>query len=282
MFPLFNLNGKIVTADQPHFYATNRSLKYGDGLFEGMRLMNGEILFFEDHISRLLEGMEALQLKTPDHFTSAYFYKLIYDLLIANKIEENVIIRIQVYRAGAGLYEPAKDEVEFFIELLQVPADSFAWYEKGISVGIFKEWKKDLNPAMNFKTSNSLVYVMASRWKREMKLDDALLINTSGNVCDGTSATVFLWKNKKLVTPPLAEGAIRGVMRKQVMEFTSTQSIAIEEKIVTENDILTADEIFLTNISRGVRWVEWIGEKKYGYELTRQVAIDFYKSLSLL
>ncbi len=285
MFPFINLNGRIVTANHPHFFSGNRSLKYGDGLFETMQLRNGEILFFQDHLTRLFDGMDAIGLAKKSDFTStsAYFYKVIYDLLIANKIQSNVIIRLQLFRKADGFYEPSGDEYEFFIELFTVPKDSFTWTEKRITTGIYKEWKKGFNPAMNFKTSNSLLYVMAARWKRDKKLDDALILNDRENICDATSSNVFYIKDRKVFTPPLSDGGIRGVIRKNLIELINQLPAniieSVEERTVTEDELLQSDEIFLTNSSLGIRSVEKIGEKNFSSTLTEKIAFEFYKSL---
>jgi len=286
MFPFFSLNGKIVTVDHPHFFSGNRSLKYGDGLFESLKLHESEILFYEDHLARLFDGMDATGIAKRSDFTStsAYFYKVIYDLLIANKVQDDVMIRLHLFRSGSGLYEPVSDEYDFFIELLPVPSGSFIWNGNRITAGIYREWRKGLNPAMNYKTASSLMYVMASRWKRDAKLDDAIVLNTNGNICDATSSNVFFIKGKKIFTPSLSEGGIKGIVRKNLIQLINLQSINkiagnVEEKTVTEEELLQADEIFLTNISRGIRPVGKIGERIFSSELTKEIALEFYKTL---
>lgn len=286
MFPYINLNGSVVTANHPHFFSGNRSLRYGDGLFETMQLRNGEILFFQDHLARLFDGMDAIGLEKKSDFTStsAYFYKVIYDLLIANKIQANVIIRLQLFRKADGFYEPSGDEYEFFIELLQVPEGSFTWTGKGITAGIYQEWKKGIHPAMNFKTTSSLLYVMAARWKRDMQLGDVIILNEKGNVCDAASSNIFFIRKGKVVTPSLNEGGINGVVRKNLIQLINLRQLtnitgSVEERTVTEDELLQSDEIFITNISRGIRPVEKIGEKSFSSRLTEEIAVEFYNSL---
>jgi len=284
LFPFLNYNGKIIPANQPAFHSGNRSLRYGDGLFESLHLMDGEILFFEDHFDRLMEGMKVLGITKTIDFDSAYFYKHICNLFIANKIQEDVMIRVQVFRTNGGLYEPLSDKAEFFIELTPVPADSFSWNENGITAGIFREWEKQMNPAMNYKTSNSLVYVMAARWKRDMKLDDAVVLNTRGHICDATSSNIFLIKGSKILTPSLEEGGVGGVVRKNLIQLINRKSIKditepVEERTVKEEELFAADEVFLTNSSRGIRWIKSIGEKQFESNLTRKIAEEFYSYL---
>lgn len=277
--PFIILNGKIVSSQQPHFISTNRALRYGDGLFEGMRVMNGEFLFYEDHIERLLNGMNSLGFAAPENFFSAYLFKIITDLLIANKISGDAIIRLQFYRADAGLYEPMTDEADLFIEIVDAAPGGFKWNENGISIGVYDEWKKDFNPAMNFKTCNSQVYVMASRWKRDHKLDDALILNSKGNIADATSSNVFIWVENKLVTPVLTEACIGGVVRKNLIAAARKNNIEVEERAVSINEIHIADEIFLTNISKGIRWVKSLGEKKFRNSNTKKLTELFYENI---
>ncbi len=283
--PFILLNGNIVSGNQPHFISTNRALRYGDGLFEGMRVKVNRlptrpiILFFEDHLERLLNGMKALGFAVPENFSPAYFFNLITELLIANNVSGDAIIRIQVYRADAGLYEPVNDQIEFFIESFESSVDSFIWNENGISIGFYNEWKKDFNPAMNYKTCNSQVYVMASRWKRDNMLDDALILNSKGNIADATSSNLFLWKENKLITPALTEACIGGVVRKNLIAFARQNNIAVEERAVSINEIQNADELFLTNISKGIRWVKSIGEKHFNHSETKRLTELFYKNV---
>lgn len=270
------LNDKIIPANEPAFFSSNRALRYGDGLFEGMRILNGEFIFFEDHFSRLIKGMQTLGFTIPAHFAPTYFYKKITDLLIANKATSEAIIRIQVYRSGAGLYEPITDGVEFFIETFDTVNGSFKWPVDGISVGLFTDWKKEMNPAMNFKTCNSQIYIMASRFKHDNGFDDVLLINSTDNIADATSSNVFIWKENKLITPALSEACIAGVIRKNLLATAVQNSISIEEKSVTEADVLNADELFLTNVSRGIRPVISYKNKQYKTRLTSKIAELFY------
>ncbi|GDX50964.1 branched chain amino acid aminotransferase [Bacteroidota bacterium] len=277
--PFISLNGKIVSATQPHFISTNRALRYGDGLFEGMRILNGEFLFYEDHIERLLNGMNAFGFAVPEIFSPAYFFKLLSELLIANKISGDAVIRIQVYRADAGLYEPVNDNVDFFIESFDASADSYKWNEKGISIAVYDTWKKDFNPAMNYKTCNSQVYVMASRWKRDNKLDDALILNSKGNIADATSSNVFMWKENKLITPSLTQACIGGVVRKNLIACARENNIEAEEREISIDELLNADEIFLTNISKGIRCVKNFNQKQYGHTKTKRLVHQFYSMI---
>ncbi len=279
--PFFNLNHKIIPVNEPTFISANRALRYGDGIFEGLRVLNGEFIFFEDHISRLISAMSALGFSIPENFTSAFFHKLISELLIANKVSSEAIIRIQVYRASAGLYEPMTDDVEFFIETFDSVPDSFKWPGLSISAGLFSDWKKEFNPAMNFKTCNSQVYIMASRWKRNAGFDEALLLNSNGNIADATSSNIFIWKENKLITPALTEGCIAGVIRKNILAVAQTNGIETEEREVTVNEVFKAEELFLTNVSRGIRSVKSFNKQEYRNKLTGTLAEIFYSQFAV-
>src|SRR5262245_33165339 len=98
-------NGKIYRSGDASF-SLNRAMLFGDGMFETIRIHNSEILFLEDHIDRLLAGMKALRIKTPYQYTSFFFHKQILDLGHMNEVGAHARIRITVYRAGKGLYEP--------------------------------------------------------------------------------------------------------------------------------------------------------------------------------
>ena len=274
-----NINGKLFPASQPNFFHTNRALRYGDGLFEGIRILNGEFLFYNDHFERVTNGMKALQIIPSDDFTPAFLYKNICDLLIANKNNGNAIIRLQVYRGGEGLYEPENNLAQFFIESFE--AQNYFFNEsENLSIDIFTEWKKERTPAMNFKTCNAQVYIMASIWKKKNNMGDVLILNSDVDVADATSSNVFIVKDEKIFTPALSSGAVGGVVRKNLIAFLKTENISVEEKIISTVEIISADEIFLTNVSKGIRSITSCGEKKYGHAQTKVIAAKFYQSLA--
>jgi len=105
-----NYNGKILPADSAIF-TLNRAINYGDGFFEGVRIHNGEILFFEDHIDRMLRAMHALKMDNPEQFSDFFFHKQIIDLAHEEKVGANARVRIGIFRSGGGWWAHAHGRV---------------------------------------------------------------------------------------------------------------------------------------------------------------------------
>jgi branched-chain amino acid aminotransferase len=111
---------------------------------------------------------------------------------------------------------------------------------------------------------------MAGLFARENKLDDAIIVNTQGRICESAIANIFIIKDDVIYTPPLSEGCVAGVMRRWLLEKSSLKDHIIEQKLETE-DLFQADEFFLTNSINLLRWVEKFRHKKYNNKKTTHI-----------
>ena len=107
------------------------------------------------------------------------------------------------------------------------------------------------------------MYVMAGISKQSMKLDECFILNETGNIIESISSNVFAVKNGTLYTPPLSEGCIAGVMRKQIIHLATENKILTFESPLTTYTLMNADEIFLTNSVQGVQWIGQFRDKFY-------------------
>ncbi len=271
-------NGEFINEADVKISLTNRNFLYGDGLFETVRSVNGNPFFIDGHVARIQSCMDALQLKGGDIFTSKFLTESISRLNNLNGITAGGRARIIIYRNEGGTYLPDKNSCSFIIRADALPVNTYELNENGISVCIYSEIKKTVNKLASFKTCNSLLYVLASVYAQQNNFSDALIINEEGNVCEGTSSNIFWVTNKKIFTPPLSEGCVGGVLRHVLLnQFRSL--FFIEEKKCTTKDLVTADEIFLTNSIGGFRWVNLFLDKKYGNEITHPLVTAFVKQM---
>ncbi|MEO5572595.1 MAG: aminotransferase class IV [Bacteroidia bacterium] len=266
-----NFNEKIIAADTPLFKVTNRAFCYGDALFETMRWHDKKILFIEDHLDRLLNGMRFLKMKIPEKFSSTYFQKQISDLVKKNKVIGDARIRLQVYRNEGGYYTPENNLPGFVIVAEKIKKYTNRLSKKGLSVGIYSEIQKSKSRVSNFKTSNSLTYVLAGIFANENNFDDCLILNTDGNIAEAVSSNIFIIKNKIIITPPVIECGVNGVMRKNILRICEKKKTGYSEKPLQMADIFNADEIFLTNVIEGIRWVKKFGAQKYANDATEKL-----------
>jgi len=111
-----NINGRIYPANSRLFGTGNRAFRYGDALFETIRIINGEACFLSDHFSRLKYGMTVLKMNIPDFFEELYFENEIKELLVKNGITEGGRVRLTVFRNDGGLYTPETNDVSYVLE----------------------------------------------------------------------------------------------------------------------------------------------------------------------
>lgn len=264
-----NYNGKIFPADSALF-PLNRAINYGDGMFETIRIHQGEILFFEDHIDRMLRGMRALAMDDPEQFSDFFFHKQIIDLAHEEKVGANARVRIGIFRSGKGLYEPIENSPEHFIEILPLEK-GYEWNEAEFEVGIFTEVRKDFSSISFFKSMNALPSVMASIYRKEKNLDDCLLLNSKGKIADAISSNVFWIEKGKIFSPPVSNGGVEGVMRKNLIRILDLNNFFYEEKSITPDELKAADEVFLTNVAWAIKPVTKFETASYSTAATREI-----------
>ncbi len=272
------LNGHLISVYEPSVTFKNRCFRYGDGLFETIRLTNNKIMFLADHITRLKLGMTVLRMNVPAEFRTDGIFELINELLNKNEIGSEGRIRITVFRNEGGYYTPEDNSISFLIEAENITEKGYQMNQKGLWVDIYSDIKKQLNKLSNIKTCNSLLYVMAGLAKQSMSLDDCLLVNEQGNICEAISSNIFVVKNGTLFTPPLSEGCIAGIMRKRILQLAQQHKILYFENPITINTLMNGDEVFLTNSIMGIQWV---GQFKHKY-YTNQTALQLNDKLNQL
>lgn len=271
MNPLFiNFNGELIPADSKVLTIANRSFRYGDGVFESMRLLKGQLQFPELHAERLTAGMKALKIDGYSQMDEWFLKERVADLATRNKIK-NGRIRLTVYRDSGGLYTPTGNKAAYCIEIEQADDARYELNSRGLIMDVFTDLTKPLNYLSNYKTCNSLVYVMAGIFKTQNKLDDAFLLNQNGFLCEAISSNLFVWYNNHLYTPALSEGCVGGIMRKVVIDLALKLEIPVTEAQINPNILYEADEVFLTNATRGIQWVMGFGVKRYFNTLSKSL-----------
>ncbi len=258
-----NFNGNIVEAGQPIFTAANRAFRYGDAVFETIRLMNGEILFFEKHLARLSRSMELLGMNSHDDLTFHNLYLSIRHLDQVNNLKGNGRIRLEVFRNDGGLYTPQSNNVSYLIEVSNLSNRSFQLNDSGLKIDLYTDIKKPVSRLSNLKSSNALYYVMAGLFKNKSNSGDCLVMNTDGRIAEAISSNIFLLEDNIFYTPSLDEACVAGIMREVLIQHLRDQGKQVVEKGINVDDLLKADEIFLSDVIHGIRWVGAFRTKRY-------------------
>jgi branched-chain amino acid aminotransferase len=267
----FIFNGKFYKEGTAIAGAANRGLRYGDGVFETMKIKKGKLVLEDAHFARLWKGMATLCFDIPKHFTPEKLSAIILQLAIKNGHEKNARVRLQIFRGDGGLYDAVNHSPNYVIETWMLAGDSSTLNSNGLELGIYADAKKSCDILSNLKHSNFLPYVLASHYAKKQKWNDALLLNQHQRICDSTIANVFIIKNEIVFTPALNEGCVAGIMREHIIATLKATAFNVNETSIAVEDILNADEVFLTNSIYDMRWVKSIGNTAYSNSTTQKI-----------
>ena len=267
----FNYNGKLFKDGTPVIGADNRGLRYGDGLFETMKMLNSELIFEDEHFARLWRGLNVLQFDISKHFKVEKLSGEIKLLAKKNGHEKAARIRLSIIRGDGGLYDAKNHSPGYIIQTWPLAAGSGEWNSNGLVVGIYKEAKKSCDILSNLKHNNYLPYVLAALQAKKEKWNDAILLNTNGRICDTTIANIFIVKDNAVFTPSLSEGCVAGIMRKMIIMNLLKSNWQVVEKEMSVDELLKADEVFVTNSMYNIRWVQRIYENTFNNVVTQKI-----------
>lgn len=265
-----NNNGEVLPQSGPTIKTGNRGHLYGDGVFETVRVVNGKPINFEVHFNRMIEGAEKIKMRIPGYYSPAFFEEKIIQLLQKSGISMGGRVRIHLDRAIGGTYKPETNEPEYLIEVYPLESNNFELNQKGLEVDIYSALKKDRNYLSNYKVKNGLIYVVASIDATEKGLDDYLICNSTGGILEGTASNLFIVSNGVLYTPGLEEGCLAGTMRMQVINLAIENGIKVYECNILPQNLLAADELFLTNAISGIQWIQGYRTKRYFNSMSRK------------
>lgn len=258
------MNGQLYAPGAPEITLLNRSFKYGDSLFETLRVYEGRLPMMELHLDRLKRGLKVLKIACDWPSFSERLQRDIHRLLQQNQVTQHGSVRVQVYRSGGGAYAPIQNEPFYLIEAHSLKEDPFRSPYR-LHLIAYKDILLHYDLLSPFKTGNALPYVLAAQTAREKQADDAVLFSSTG-IADTAGANLFLIRNQKIITPPLASGCLDGVMRRRLLALCGELKLDCAEKRLKEKDLRQADEVFLTNSIRGIMEVGSYEEVVYPQE----------------
>ncbi|QXP61831.1 aminotransferase class IV [Olleya sp. HaHaR_3_96] len=269
---MINFNGKL-QENNIVISNNNRGYSYGDGLFETIKAVHGKLLFFEDHYFRLMASMRILRMEIPMNFTMEYIEEQIKQTIDANNLaEQSARVKIQIDRVEGGLYLPESNDVNFMISVKAIDADFYLLNEAKYEVDLYKDHYLSPSLITTLKTNNKIVNVIGSIYAKENRLDSCLLINTNKSVVEALSGNLFLVKGNTIKTPPLTDGCLKGVLRKQLMEIIKLiPEYTLEETSISPFELQKADELFTTNVIKGIQPITKYRKKEFKNEVSKKL-----------
>jgi len=250
-------------SDAPVIGLNNRAFLYADGIFETIRVTRGVPLFLESHHQRMREGLKAHRIHAPLGFTVNSVAQDIQKLLDAEGITSSARVRMTLSRRGEGYYSPHSNDLDVVMTVEPIEQSEYVLNEKGLSVDIYPEMKCTPNHLTRFKNIAANIYIQSGLWAQDNQLDTALIQNDRMGIIESTASNLFLVSNGVLYTPGLDSGATAGIMRTIVINLALKAGMKVYECNLTPQNLLIADEVFLTNAVQGLRWVGSYRTKRY-------------------
>jgi len=276
---MINFNGNI--GQEENILTQNRAFLYGDGIFETVKIINGKILFLEDHYFRLMASMRVVRMQIPMNFTMEYFEEQILDLVKSLNISSSARARITVFRNDGGLYLPKSNDISFLINAIVLGNTFYSINSKEYEVDLYKDFYVAKQLLSSLKTTNKMINITGSIYANENDLANCILLNDSKNVVETLQGNLFMVVGKKLITPPVSEGALNGIMRKQILALAKKiEGIEVLEEVISPFDLQKADELFLTNVIMGIQPITKYRKKDFVTNLAHLLVQKLNESIS--
>lgn len=270
----------MMEATGPALMADNKSYRYGDGLFETIKIINQKISLEPYHFERLFQSLEVMHFDIPVLFTRDRIKEEIVSLCTKNKCDALARVRFSVFRGNGGITESLHD-LQYLIECWPLNNITNQLNENGLMIDIYPEARKSSDKFSNVKSANFLPYVMAAMHAQKNQLNDAIILNMHNRIADSSVANIFIVKGNEIKTPSLSEGCVNGVMRKFLIDnFQNTNSdMIITETGLSIADLLSADEVFLTNAISGIKWVKRFRDKIYTNQISSRIFREYLEEM---
>lgn len=259
----FIYNGRLMPGNSQVIAIENRGFRFGESLFETMKLVDGNIRLFDLHMRRLIQSLPFLGFSLPPFLNPTRIQDFITELAIKNGAYQKGRIRLTLFRKEGGLYDPVSDIPDFLIEASPLPDHYSRLNENGLIIDIAPGIRKATGQLSNLKSGNYLPYIQAARYARQHHVNECLILNDFDHLVDSSIFNLFLISNGKAYTPALSDGPVDGVMRRHLLQLLPDYGVPVMECHLTVNDLESADEVFLTNALYELRWVKAFRDKTY-------------------
>ena len=268
---MVNFNGTLHDNASNLLSLENRGYAYGDALFETLKVVHGKVLFWEDHYFRLMSSMRILRMEIPMGFTMEFLESEILKTVEANlQMKAAVRVRINVHREAQGKYTPSTNAIGYNMVTEKLDSDFYVLNHTPYTVELFKDFYVAPGLLSTLKTNNKSINVLGSIFAKENNFNNCLLLNTGKMVIEALNGNLFVVKDHVIKTPPLSEGCLKGIMRKQILELVEKlEGYTLEEAPISPFELQKADELFITNIIVGIQPVTRYRKKQFTTDVSK-------------
>lgn len=263
---MINHNGNLLQNEE--FYNNNRAFLYGDAVFETCKIVNNKVLFLEDHYFRLMASMRILRMKIPMNFTLEFFENQLLETVKANNFSV-ARVRITVYRNSGGKYTPIDNSVSYCVECEVLESAQYLALDGKYEVDLYKDFYVTKQLLSTLKTTNRLINITGSIYAQENDLQNCILLNNEKNVVEFLNGNLFLVINNQIITPPVSDGCLNGILRKQILKLIPKLGLECVERSISPFELQNADELFMTNVIQGIVAVSNYKKKVFVTEISQ-------------
>ena len=275
---MINSNGTFLSSEVC-LSASNRGFLYGDGIFETLKVVNNKILFFEDHYFRLMASMRIVRMQIPGNFTLEFLEEQILSTAAKNNCAESARIRLTIYRNNGGFYTPETKTTSYIIQAFPLATKLYTFLETSYEVDLYKDFFIAKQLLSTIKSTNKMINITGSIFAQENDLQNCLLLNNEKNVVEALNGNIFMLLGHKLVTPPIEDGCLNGIVRKQVLAVAKKiEGLDVLEESISPFDLQKAEELFITNVIIGIQPITQYRKKAY----TTKLANELFQKLNEL
>jgi branched-chain amino acid aminotransferase len=268
---MINYNGSIQDTSN-YSIENNRGFLFGDAIFETIKVNGTKILFLEEHYLRLMASMRICRMEIPMNFTMEFMEEEILKLIALQTNKVSNRIRFSVFRNAEGFYNPKSNDVQFIITCSELASDSYVFSSTTYEVELFKDFHVSKHLLATLKTNNKMINVVANIFAKENGFENCLLINEDKNVVEATNGNVFMKMGNQIITPPISDGCLNGIMRKQIIAIVNKMdTIEMIEKSISPFDLQKADELFISNVITGIQPITKYRKKEFTSEVAKEI-----------
>ena len=273
---MVNCNGNI-QENSAILIDSNRGFLFGDSVFETIKVLDSKVLFLEDHYFRLMASMRICRMEIPMNFTMEYFEEQILNLIQSLNNSNSFRVRFTVYRDSEGFYLPKSRNVQFIVLASSLNSELYSFGKEHYEVELYKDSYVPKQLLSTLKTNNKMLQITGSIFADENGYDNCLVLNDEKNVIEALQSNIFMKTGNVVSTPPVSDGCLNGIMRKQILEILKKmEGIEVKETSISPFDLQKADELFLTNVISGIQPITKYRKKEY----TTEFASDVLKRLN--
>ena len=252
-------NSRTVEESDLGFFWSNRAYMYGDSLFDTIFCYQGQAMRLQYHIDRLKRGMEILEMDANDLISEKNLQEEIAQLILLNRMDGDVRIRLQVVRKAGGYYTPTQKSCDYI--MIAIPM-KWSFYGIKANAGIATSVHTVFQSFSFCKTGSSLMYVKAGLEMKQRALDEILITDADGNISEASSSNVFWVKDNQLFTPSLETGCIDGVRRRWIIDQMQKSDKPVQQVKAQLAELSNADYIFTSNAT-GINFIGTLDGKEF-------------------